>query len=57
MIKDLKSFLRLQYVSRNVSLDNEKFEVLKIAWLHFKYGEQIDDEGNLELMHHLILPS
>ena len=52
MIKDFKSFLRLQYVSRNVSMDNEKFEVLKIAWLNFGYGERIDDEGNLELIHH-----
>ena len=52
MIMDYKSFLKLKYVSRNEDIRNEKFEVRKIAWLNFGYGEIADDEGNLQLVHH-----
>ena len=39
MIKDYKSFLKMQYISRNEDLGGEKFEVRGIAWLNFGYGE------------------
>ena len=52
MIKDYKSFLRIQYVSRNEDLDKEKFEVKEIAWLNFGYGERINDDGQLQLVYH-----
>lgn len=52
MIKDYKSFLRIQYVSRNEDLNKEKFEVRDVAWLNFGYGESIDDHGQLQLVHH-----
>jgi len=47
MIKDYKSFLRLQYVGRNVDLEDNTFEVRSIAWLNFGYGETVDMDGNL----------
>ena len=52
MIKDYKTFLRIQYVSRNEDLDKEKFEVKDIAWLNFGYGERINDDGELRLIYH-----
>lgn len=52
MIKDFKSFLRLRYVSRCEDLENEKFEVRNIAWLNFGYGERVDENGELKLVHH-----
>ena len=52
MIKDYKSFLRIQYASRNEDLDKEKFEVKEIAWLNFGYGERINDDGQLQLVYH-----
>ena len=52
MIKDYKSFLKLQYVSRNEDLNHTKFEVKNIAWINFGKGEEVDDEGNLKLVHH-----
>ena len=52
MIKDYKSFLRLRYVSRNEDLGRERFEVKSIAWLNFGYGETVDENGDLRLVHH-----
>ena len=52
MIKDYKSFLRIQYVSRIEDLNKEKFEVKDVAWLNFGYGESINDHGQLQLVHH-----
>ena len=52
MIKDFKSFLRLQYVSRTEDLDGEKIEVRSFAWLNFGYGEKVDENGQLHLVHH-----
>ena len=53
MIKDYKSFLKLEYVSRNKDTDEQKFEVRKLAWLNFGYGEILDSEGGeLCLVHH-----
>lgn len=52
MIKDYKSFLRLQYVRRNEDLEGEQFEVKNIAWLNFGYGETVDHNGELQLVHH-----
>ena len=52
MIKDYKSWLRRQYISRSEDLNNEKFEVRRLAWLNFGYGEVADLEGKLELTHH-----
>ena len=52
MIKDYKTFLRLQNVARNVDLENNKFEVKRIAWLNFGFGEIVDKDGNLKLEHH-----
>lgn len=51
MIKDYKTFLRLEYVSRNEDLEKEKFLVHDIAWLNFGYGERPGENG-LELVHH-----
>ena len=52
MIKDYKFWLRRQYISRSEDLDNEKFEVRRLAWLNFGHGEVADLEGKLELKHH-----
>ena len=52
MIKDFKSFLRLQYVSRTEELDGEKIEVRSFVWLNFGYGEKVDENGQLHLVHH-----
>ena len=46
------TFLWIQYVNQNEDLDQEKFEVKDIAWLHFGYGERINDEGQLQLIYH-----
>ena len=29
-----------------------KFGVKNIAWINFSIGEEVDDEGNLQLVHH-----
>ena len=52
MIKDFKSFLRLRYVSRNEDIEKQRFEVKNIAWLNFGYGEEVDDNGELQLVPH-----
>lgn len=52
MIKDFKKYLTGQYISRNVDVNKEKFEVKKIAWLNFGYGEQINEHEELQLIHH-----
>ena len=53
MIKDYKSFLKMQYISRNEDLGGEKFEVRGIAWLNFGYGELVNENGELKLLHRL----
>ena len=52
MIKDYKSWLKMQYISRTEDLDKEKFDVRRLAWLNFGYGEVAHLEGKLELVHH-----
>ena len=52
VIKDYKTFLRLQYTPRNVDLEGNKFEVKRIAWLNFGYGEIVHEDENLKLEHH-----
>ena len=52
MIKHFKSFLRLRYVSRNEDIEKQRFEVKNIAWLNFSYGEEVDDNGELQLVPH-----
>ena len=52
MIKDFKSFLQLRYVSRNEDIEKQRFEVKNIAWLNFGYGEEVDDNEELQLVHH-----
>ena len=52
IIKDFKSFLRLRYVSRNEDIEKQRFEVKNIAWLNFGYGEEVDDNGELQLVPH-----
>lgn len=52
MIKGYKSFLKMQCISRNEDLDGEKFEVRGIAWLNFGYGELLNENGELKLVHH-----
>ena len=52
MIKDYKSWLKMQYISRTEDLDKQKFEVRRLAWLNFGYGEVADLKGKLELAHH-----
>ena len=46
MIKDYKSFLKMQ------DLSGEKFEVRGITWLNFGYGELVNKNGELKLLHH-----
>ena len=52
MIKDFKSFLRFSYVSRDEHIEKQRFEVKIIAWLNFGYGEEVDDNEELQLVHH-----
>ena len=52
IIKHFKSFLRLRYVSRNEDIEKQRFEVKNIAWLNFAYGEEVDDNGELQLVPH-----
>lgn len=52
MVMDYKSFLRKQYVSRSEDAEGCKFEVKKIAWINYGYGEITDNEGNLHLVQH-----
>ena len=52
MIKDFKSFLRLRRVSRNEDIKKQRFEVKNIAWLNFSYGEEVDDNEELQLVPH-----
>ena len=51
-IMDYKSFLKWKYVSRSEDVENAKFEVRKIAFLNFGYGEMEDEEENLRLCKH-----
>ena len=51
-IMNYKSFLKKKYVPRSQDINGEKFEVRKIAWINFGYGEIPDEEGNLELTRH-----
>ena len=52
MIKDYKSFLKMQYISRNEDLDSENFEVRGIVWLNSGYGGLVNENGELKLVHH-----
>ena len=52
MIKDFKSFLRLRYVSRNEDIEKQRFEVKNNAWLNFGYGEEVDNNEELQLVPH-----
>ena len=47
---DYKSLLKMQYVSRNVDTESNKFEVKKIVWINYGYGEVADEKGNLNQM-------
>ena len=49
VIMDYTSFLKMQYVSRNVDTEGDKFEVKKIAWINYGYGEVADEKGNFKL--------
>ena len=42
----------MHYVSRNEDLEKERFEVKNIAWLNFGYGETVDENRDLQLVHH-----
>ena len=46
------SFLKMQYESRNVDTEGNKFEVKKIAWINYGYGEVAHEKGNLKLVRH-----
>lgn len=52
MIKDYKLFLRKLYVSRNEDLEKKKFEVKRVGWFNYGYGERVNETGQLELVHH-----
>ena len=52
VIMDYKSFLKMQYVSRNVDTESNKFEVKKFAWINYGYGEVAGEKGNLKLVRH-----
>ena len=52
MIKDFKSFLQLWYVSQNEDIEKQRFEVKNIAWLNFGYGEEVDNNEELQLVPH-----
>ena len=49
---DYKSLLKMQYVSRNVDTESNKFEVKKIVWINYGYGDVADEKGNLKLVRH-----
>ena len=42
----------MQYVSRNVDTESNKFEVKKIVWINYGYGDVADEKGNLKLVRH-----
>ncbi len=52
MIMDFKSWLKGEYIARNEDVDKQKFEVRRVAWFNFGYGEVVDHAGNLKLVHH-----
>lgn len=52
MIKDYKTFLRRQYVSRNEDLEKDRFEVRNICWINYGVGERMNETGQLQLVHH-----
>ena len=51
-IMDYKSYLKNKYTARSEDINGEKFEVRKIAFINFGYGEVPDEEGNLRLTKH-----
>lgn len=51
-IMDYKSFLKKKYTPRSEDISGAKFEVRKIAFINFGYGEVSDKDGNLELIRH-----
>ena len=51
-IMDYKSYLKNKYTARSEDINGEKFEVRKIAFINFGYGEIPDEEGNLRLTKH-----
>lgn len=51
-IMNYKSYLKNKYTARSEDISGEKFEVRKIAFINFGYGEVPDEEGNLRLTKH-----
>ena len=51
-IMDYKSYLRMKYIARSEDIENTKFEVRRIAFINYGYGEIVDREGNLQQSEH-----
>ena len=51
-IMNYKSYLKNQYPARSEDISREKFEVRKIVFINFGYGEIPDEERNLRLTKH-----
>lgn len=55
-IMDFKTYLRMRYIARSEDIKNRKFEVRKIAFINFGYGEIVDQEANLQQRKHSDTP-
>ena len=53
---DYKTYLRMRYIARSEDIENSKFEVRKIAFINYGYGEIVDQEGNLQQREHSETP-
>ena len=42
----------MKYIARSEDIENEKFEVIKTAFINFGSGEITDQEENLQLSWH-----
>lgn len=45
-----KCYLKNKYIVRSEDISGEKFEVRKIVFINFGYGEILDEEGNLRFI-------
>ena len=46
----------MRYIARSEDIENSKFEVRKIAFINYGYGEIVDREGNLQQREHSDTP-
>ena len=46
----------MRFIARSEDIKNRKFEVRKIAFINFGYGEIVDQEANLQQREHRDTP-